>query len=109
MFTCFFDASHAFDRVNHWTLFKKLIVRQVPILYVRVLLHWYIKCNVQFHVKWGSTLSQGFITVNDVRQGGILSLYLFAVYVNDLSVLLNKTDAGCYVNNMVRGESPLLY
>ena len=30
--TCFLDASKAYDRVNHWTLFKKLLDRSVHIL-----------------------------------------------------------------------------
>ena len=40
----FLDASKAFDRVglNHWKLFKKLIVRKVPLLIVRMFIFWYI-------------------------------------------------------------------
>ena len=30
MFLCFMDASKAFDRVNHWTLFQKLLLRGAP-------------------------------------------------------------------------------
>ena len=30
VYSCFLDAYKAFDRVNHWTLFNKLIVRKVP-------------------------------------------------------------------------------
>ena len=36
--TCFIDASKAYDRVNHWTLFKKLLDRSVHILVVRMLM-----------------------------------------------------------------------
>ena len=30
VFSCFLDASKAFDRVNHWKLFRKLIIQKVP-------------------------------------------------------------------------------
>ena len=32
---------------------------------------------------------------NGVRQGGIISLLLFNVYINDLSISLNKLPIGC--------------
>ena len=35
VFTCFLDASKAFDRVNHWTLFKTLSDRNVPVFVLR--------------------------------------------------------------------------
>ena len=52
IYTCFVDASKAFDKVNHWNLFKKLIYRGVPIILIRILLFWYR--NQTFCVKWGS-------------------------------------------------------
>ena len=48
-------------------------------------------------VKWGNCFS-----VSDgVRQGGILSPYLFAVYLDNLSVLLNKALPSCDVGNLL--------
>ena len=38
VYTCFLDASKAFDRISHWTLFKKLIACNTPLLIVRILL-----------------------------------------------------------------------
>ena len=38
VFSCFLDASKAFDRVNHWKLFRKLIIRKVPLMIVRMLI-----------------------------------------------------------------------
>ena len=36
-------------------------------------------------IKWGKHFSELFHVSNGVRQGGVLSPYLFAVYLDDLS------------------------
>ena len=36
VFTCFLDASKAFDKINHYTLFQKLLDRETPIILVRI-------------------------------------------------------------------------
>ena len=41
VYTCFLDASKAFDRISQWTLFKKLIACNTPVLIVRMLMFWY--------------------------------------------------------------------
>ena len=51
VYTCFIDASKAFDRVNHDKLFQKLIDIKVPIYIVRLIVDWY--SNQTFVVKWG--------------------------------------------------------
>ena len=48
-------------------------------------------------IKWGNCFSERFSRSNGVRQDGIPSSYLFAVYLDDQSVLLNKASPGCYV------------
>ena len=48
----FLNASKAFDRVNHYMLFKKLIERNMPTCFVRILYYWYSKQNMK--VKWGN-------------------------------------------------------
>ena len=96
----FFDASKAFDRVLHMKLFKKLIQKKVPMCFVRPLKHWYKEHTMQ--IKWGKHLSEPFHVTNGFRQGGVLSPYLFAVYLDDLSIELNNIKAECYI-----GESLL--
>ena len=92
VYVAFLDASKAFDKINHWVLFKKLLNRGVPIYLVKVLCYWYQ--HQSMYVKWGSTLSSKFQVTNGVRQGGVLSPLLFNVYVNEPSELLNKSGIG---------------
>ena len=78
----FLDASKAFDRIDHWVLFDKLIARGVPHIVIRILMFWYqsqLMC-----VKWGHLTSTYFNVTNGVRQGSILSPKLFALNVDEL-------------------------
>ena len=90
---CFLDASKAFDRVKHSVLFSKLVRRGVPGYIVRLLCYWYDRQAVC--VRWGNSLSDPFHVNSRVRQGGILSPYLFNVNMDDLSQSLNCCKTGC--------------
>ena len=96
------DASKAFDRVNHWTLFKKLILRGVPLIFIRLIVYWYRSQHVC--VKWGSVVSSNFIVLNGVRQGGIchhgflIYIYIY-IYIDDLSSIVSSCNSGCKFGN----------
>jgi len=49
-------------------------------------------------VVWNGFRSATVSLRTGVRQGGILSPYLFAVFVDDLFMLLESSGKGCYVN-----------
>ena len=53
-------------------------------------------------VQWGSCLSNAFFVTNGVRQGRMLSLMLFNIYIDGLSDILNKST-------IFFGEEDLFY
>ena len=95
VYSCFLDASKALDRVNHYVLFDKLSKRGVPLYVVRILIFWYTSQTM--YVRWNNVISSGFRVSSGVRQGGILSPYLFCVYMDDLSIKLNDIKVGCMI------------
>ena len=59
---------------------------------VRLLMFWY--AHQTMCVRWGSSVSSKFTVSNGVRQGGILSPFLFNIYMDDLSVNLKACQTG---------------
>lgn len=94
VFLCF--VRKAFDRVNYLKLFLKLHKRGTPLYLIGILHCWF--STQQFCVKWGNVLSYTFGSLNGLRQGGILSPYLFNTYTDALNVKLNSLPIGCTVN-----------
>ena len=98
IFICYLDASKAFDRLNFWVLFDKLLKRGMPVIVVRILIYWYTSQN--FYVQWGSSVNEAFKSSNGTRQGGVISPHFFNVYVDDLSSAVNDLNVGCFINHL---------
>jgi len=80
----FLDASKAFYCVLHAKLCHKLLGRNVPVSIVSILYFW---CKSQkFQVMWNGCVSRTFSVHKGVRQGGVLSPYLFNIYMDDLGL-----------------------
>ena len=71
-YVVFLDASKDFDKISHWTLFRKLIDRKVPIYLVKILCYWYQ--HQIMSVRWGCSISKGFNVTNGVRRGVFVPL-----------------------------------
>ena len=44
-----------------------------------------------------------FLATNGVKQGGVLNLVLFCVYIDDLLVRLSNANVGCFIGNNYAG------
>ena len=95
VYTCFLDASKAFDLVITIGQYLQNLFIVVCHSYLFVFLYFCTKRNncalnvVQLHVF--------FTILNGVRQGGILSPKIVVLYMNRLTDKLSKSYAGCYI------------
>ena len=55
VYVAFLDASKAFDKISLWTLFRKLLDRNVPMYLIKVLCYWYQ--HQLMSVRWGYSIS----------------------------------------------------
>jgi len=81
----FIDLSKAFDKVNHFGLYIKLMNRFIPAELLEMLENWLSDCFA--FVKWYNSHSLVFSIHFGVRQGSVLSPYLFTVYIDDVGKL----------------------
>ena len=95
------DASNAFNWVNYCKLFGKLLKRDISLIVLRLLLYMYISQTLS--VKWGHTVYNYFTVRNGVKQGGVLSPLLFAIYTDSLLKSLEESGVGCYMGGHFTG------
>ena len=82
------DASKAFDKVNFIQLFSFLIHRNIPGVFLCIIMDLYTRQN--FRAPWNGVISTHFSVFSGVRQGGALSTILFNVYIDELLLRLKQ-------------------
>jgi len=95
VYCSFLGASKAFDKVLHNGVFKKLLDRGIPVNFVKLLRYWY--SNLQRRVKWNNVLGDIFPVLCGVRQGGVLSPILFALYIDGVISELKLSGHGVHI------------
>jgi len=73
---CFLDMSKAFDKVNHYALYCKLMDRNIPPRFIKLLINWYGKCFSA--VRWNNVFSSFLKLSYGVRQ---LFAFCFLLYM----------------------------
>ena len=101
---CSIDVSKAFDKISHFALFTKLIERSIHVNIINILSTWY--CKSITTVSWSGIFSSMFSPEAGIRQGGILSPVLFAVYVNSLLEKLQNSGRPIQVTRTVTIVEP---
>jgi len=95
------EASKAFDKVLHDGLFNKILSKGVPSAFVKPLIYWYN--HIQGAILSNSVLGESFEVFIGVRQGGVLSTYLFLLYINDLIDDVRNSSFGIYIGTVFVG------
>ena len=69
--------------------------RSLPVQLLSVFENWFDNCFTC--VKWGSVYSSLFKLNCRIRQGGVLSPYFFAVYIDGIVSKVNTLGIGCHI------------
>ena len=71
---------------NHFALYT--MNRLISVIVLSVVENWFSLCLSC--VKWGQLISHFYQLNTGVRQGGVLSPFLFGIFLDDLAKLINK-------------------
>ncbi len=101
VYTCLLDSSKAFDYVWHRGLFVKLFEIGVCGKLWRILINMYSYMKSEIMID--GARSRQFKVQQSVRQGGVLSPWLYMLYINDMITELRHSGHGAYVDNIYCG------
>jgi len=103
---CAIDLSKAFDKMNHHALFLKLMNRHLPVELLCILESWFSNCYTC--IKWYGVKSNFFKVNIGIRQGGVLSPCLFAIYIDDVVKCVCKHAYGSTLSIVLYADDIIL-
>ena len=83
------------DKMSHHGLFTKLMEKHIPVNLLSLLERWFALSETC--VKWGQVVSSFVNLLCGVRQGGVLSTYIFAVFIDSIVDKIKSSGLGCYI------------
>jgi hypothetical protein len=95
---CALDLSKAFDRMCHYSLFSELMKREIPIQVLTILEKWFNESTTC--IKWNGCVTHFFRLEAGVRQGGVLSPFLFSVFIDSIVARVESAGVGCYIRTV---------
>ena len=95
IYACFLDLSKAFERVDHGKLLRKIKKFKVPSHIYRMI--EFILSYTRTSVKYEDEFSEIWQISRGVRQGGVLSAFLFSLYIEDILQAVANEESGCYI------------
>jgi len=90
------DLKKAFDKTNSFGILCMLQQNKIDIDIINVLENWFSKNYTR--VKWGDDSSDCIHLLSGVKQGGILSPFLFTLFVDNVLKSLEASDLGCFIS-----------
>ena len=92
--------------MNHHALFIKLMNRHLPTELLRIFEFWFSSCYTC--VKWYGYKSTYFRIKIGIRQGGVLSPSLFAIYLDDVVKYVCKHEYGTTLSIVLYADDIIL-
>ena len=89
------DCSKAFDKINWSILVNKLSSTNLPKIFVDIISSMYTQSYVS--TRFNGVSSLPWKVGNGVRQGGILSTFLFSFYIDQILYDISTSYSGCTI------------